>query len=125
MTDFLADRVTPALVFGGGNLADGITTERALSVGARETNVFGQSFEGRLTLRALSLVVLSGTDLVLQKAERRRVVVLGRSGPERRKPFTAKLATGVKWGVRVGAAAHFARVAWGNRRTELEMRGQR
>lgn len=125
MTDFLADRVAPAAVILGGNAADLWTTERALAVGAGERNPHGQTFQGRLTLKALSVVALGGADLALQKVERRRVVVLGHQGPERRKPFLAHVATAGKWALRAGAAAHFARTAWGNRRVELEMKGLR
>jgi len=121
----LLDIAVPVAVFAGGNLADAATTEYALCVGAGERNPYGQSLGGRLLLKTGGTLALVGADRVLQKIERRYVVV-DRPGfmPERRRATVAKLASVGKWLLRGAAAAHYARLAIQNKRVGDDLRNK-
>lgn len=120
------DYATPIAVYSAGNAADYWSTEISLEAGSREANPFGQERAHRLLLKSGSVLVLTGADLVLQKVERRYVVV-DRPGfmPERRRTATAKAARVSKWVLRGAAAAYYASVALHNKRVADELRSQR
>ncbi len=117
----MSDLLTPAIVFGGGNAADLLSTEYAREHGAREGNPLGQEYGHRLLLKSGATLALTGADLVLQKVERRYVVV-ARPGfmPERRKTTLAKAATVSKWTMRGVAAAYYAQLAIRNTKVGTE-----
>lgn len=118
MTDFLG-----GAVFLAGNAADLASTEYAREHGAAEANPYGQRYGHRLMLKSGATLALTGADLVLQKIERRYVVV-DRPGyfPERRKTTTAKAATAAKWTLRGVALAYYAQLAWKNKRVGDDLR---
>lgn len=120
----MTDLLTPAAVYGLGNAADLATTEIALSNGAREQNPWGQDNHGRVGLKLGATFALTGADLVLQKIERRVVVVDRGYVLERRKAPIAKAATVAKWTLRGLAAAYYAHVAIRNAQVNERMEGR-
>jgi len=122
----MSDLLTPAAVYGFGNAADLVTTEVALSNGARELNPWGQDNRARVGLKLGATFALTGADLVLQKIERRYVIV-DRGGFvfERRKPTVAKVAAVAKWTLRGLAAAYYAQLAIRNAQVADQMREAR
>lgn len=125
MSDLLDGVGAPVAWYGLLNSADWVTTEYALGAGAGERNEHGQTFERRLILKSGATLALTGADLVLQRIERRYVVVQ-RPGfmPERRKTTIAKVAGVGKWTLRGLALAHYARVAIQNKRVGDDLRNK-